>query len=98
LIENYTYRSPSESEPPARLGYPEVDQGDAEVRGNYFVNGTHADGAFWCKRFRAMEVTGNVFVSPGMLAKWIPPGKQASYRWDHNDTLGAKRRRSASGR
>ncbi len=88
MVENYSYRTPSESDAPVRLGYAEVDQNDAIIQNNYFVNGTNEDGAFWVKRFRSLTVTGNVFVSPNMEATWIRPVGTATTVWDHNRYYG----------
>ena len=88
VINNYTYRSPSESLPPVRLGYADVDQYDAVVTGNWFVNGTSPDGAFYDKRFRSMTVKNNVFVTSNKSVTWLKPSASPSYTWDNNKYYG----------
>jgi len=88
MRNNYTYRSPYDPDPPVRLGYADVDQGDAVVQGNVFVNGMHEDGAFWVKRFSRLVFTDNLLVSPNVLATFIPAGRAGETIWDRNHYFG----------
>ena len=88
IKDNYTYRSPYEPNPPVRLGYADVDQGNAVVTGNVFVNGVSGDGAFWVKRFSSLTFTDNELVSPNVLATYLPAVNVGQMIWNDNHYFG----------
>jgi hypothetical protein len=84
MLDNYTYRDARDESQSVHLGYPDVDQGDAILRDNYFVSGSNRQGALWVKRVQKLVMTGNTLVSRGPLVEWVSPQSGGSVEMEDN--------------
>ena len=101
VISNYVYMEEEDGRPAVRLGYYDTyDMVEAEIRGNYFVNGRSPWGALYIKKWQKMTFTNNTLVSQGGIGEWgvyIPlvtfynAATPAVYTWDENVYYGGEK-------
>jgi len=87
VVDNVTYRRPTDSARSVRCGYYSTPNEDVEVRGNYFAAGTTGESALYVKNFRDVIVRDNALITHSRVAEFVS-GPAETVTWDHNTYRG----------
>lgn len=89
MINNYFYRLPTDTNESAWVGEPSfpIVNEDAAIAGNYFVGGTYRMGSLEITRWKNLQVTNNIIVSPQIFVTYN--NAFFGLNWDNNQYFGS---------